>query len=243
MLETINGYGDKRIATSSGHGIDVSSQRMDDLDQHAVEYILTHENLAHEHYFQHVHALDAGCGFGGQAARMARAGASVTAMDVHDYAGEVLQSMMVHGVSLEGRFQFVQASVEEEPKLSWSHHSLKPERFDLIMCQRMIHYLKYESALKAVKWFYEIAQRHGKLYLSASGLESELGDGYAYRDYPIEDRFTGLSPVMARKHSIYPPVCLYRQSELEEMVSMAGWVVDNAFLSPFGNVKLIASKK
>lgn len=225
MKDTINLYGDQRVATATGHGVDIASQRADDLDLMAVEFV------------QRLHGaivLDAGCGHGGQAARLAKAGAShVTALDAADYKPQVIESMRREGVAFG--FSFVQASVEAVDT------ALGP--FDVIMCQRMIHYLPHDAALRALKWFHRAAGNGARLFISASGMDSELGDGYAGKEVPVAQRFAPLAPAMAEKHSIHPPVCLYRQSELEATVAAAGWVVEKAFLSPFGNVKLVARKE
>lgn len=223
--DSINRYGDKRVATSTGHGVDIASQRADDLDLLAVDFVRMQRDAV---------VLDAGCGHGGQAARLAKAGAMhVTALDIEDYKPQVLDSMRREGIG--HGFSFFQASVEGEPA-----HVQGP--FDAIMCQRMIHYLRYRAAVNAVTWFHRITKKGGRLFISASGMDSELGNGYAGRDCPLSERFSRLEASMAEKHAIYPPVCLYRQDELELVVKTGGWTVEKAFLSSFGNVKIVARK-
>lgn len=227
MSEEINVYGDHRIATQTGHGIDVASQRADDLDRMAIAHIKT--LVAQQ---QRVYALDAGCGHGGQAARMAQAGAYVQALDSEDYEAQVAHAMLAEGI--QHGYVFQRVSVETHPWIG---------PCDVIVCQRMIHYLKRNSARDVLFWFRCIAQTNAKLYLSASGMDSELGEGYAGSTQPVHKRFAQLSPKMAKKHAIYPPVCLYRLDELSALVREAGWVVENAFLSEFGNVKIVARKE
>lgn len=222
----INLYGDQRVATATGHGIDVASQRADDLDMMAVEHI--HALVSAHHP---AHALDAGCGHGGQVARMAKAGAHVVAIDIEDYQDHVVESMRREGVYTN--FGFYCASVEDQPNLG---------PFDVIVCQRMIHYLKHDAAKDALAWLYRVANDDGYLFVSASGMDSELGDGYGGKDAALHTRFAPLAPAMADKHSIHPPVCLYRKDELAGIVEGAGWIVEKAFLSPFGNVKVVARK-
>lgn len=224
--EIVNLYGDQRVATVAGKGIDVASQRADDLDLMAVEHI---KAIAEE---KQVIALDAGCGRGGQTVRMAKAGASVIAMDSHDYHDEIVDLMRREGVN-PGRIFFYRASVESQPEIG---------AVDVIMCQRMIHYLKPQNALMALSWFHRISVPGGRMFLSASGLDSELGNGYAARDIPADRRFAHLSAEMSEKHAILSPVCLYRPEELAGLASEAGWKVENVFVSPFGNVKMVASK-
>lgn len=226
MADALNLYGDTRQATSSGHGVDIASQRADDLDLKAIAYL---QRLASSGSIPR--ALDLGCGFGGQAIRMAKAGANVVAMDVENYSAVVAESAVKEGVGI--RVEFVQAAVEASPTLT---------RFDAIVCQRMIHYLPYQKAIAALEWMYAMSRYSGQLFISASGLESELGQGYRAAQLPVRRRFEHLAPEMASKHAIQPPVCLYKMEELTDIVKSVGWRVSEAFLSPFGNVKVIAAK-
>jgi SAM-dependent methyltransferase len=225
-MKAVNVYGDQMVATIDGKGIDVASQRADDLDMMAVDHAKSGQN-------GHVFAIDIGCGHGGQAARLANAGASVVAMDLHDYRAEIAATLAREGIP-SGRCFFLRADVGSEPDIG---------PFDIVMCQRMIHYLEYDKALKALVWFNRISAPGGKLFLSASGLDSELGNGYSDREVAVEQRFSRLSDDMAQKHSILSPVCLYRPDELSDLVTKAGWTVQKVFVSQFGNVKLFAVNK
>lgn len=225
--EAINLYGDQRVATVSGKGVDVASQRADDLDLMAVEHLraITGKKATF--------AIDVGCGHGGQVARMANAGAYVIAMDSQDYRVELAKTLAREGVRSSQCF-FFRASVEAEPVIG---------PVDVVMCQRMIHYLQNRDALRALEWFHRISVSGGRMFLSASGLDSELGDGYIAGEVSVERRFAHLSPEMSEKHAILPPVCLYRPEELSALATEAGWEVERVFVSPFGNVKLVAVKK
>ena len=222
----INLYGDQRIATRTGNGVDVASQRMDDLDAMALGYIRAFGGK------KAVMALDVGCGHGGQTARMAKAGACVVAMDSHNSREEVADLLSREGIP-RGRCFFFRAGVERQPDIG---------PFDIVMCQRMIHYLPHQAAGEALAWFHRVSVPEGRLFLSASGLDSELGKGYSAKDTPVEHRFTYLSSEMSLKHSILLPVCLYRPEELVDLATQAGWIVEKVFTSPFGNVKLVARK-
>lgn len=224
--ETINIYGDQRVATLSGNGVDVASQRADDLDRMAVEYV---RSIVGQ---RSIFALDVGCGHGGQTARMAAAGATVIAMDIHDYSAEISGSLAREGAH-PGQCHFFRAGVESQPDIA---------PVDIVMCQRMIHYLDYRSAGDALAWFHRISVSGGRMFLSASGMGSELGEDYPARDLPVGRRFAHLAPAMAEKHAILAPVCLYRPEELADLAAKSGWAVEKVFTSPFGNVKLVASK-
>jgi hypothetical protein len=106
----------------------------------------------------------------------------------------------------------------------------------------MIHYLPYANALEALQWMYAVGSPACHLFISASGLGSELGQGYSAASTPVEERFATLAPEMAAKHAIEPRVCLYRVDELVTLLERARWHVIESFSSPFGNAKAIASK-
>lgn len=222
----INLYGDLSVPAADGHGVDVASQRSDDLDRMAVEHLIAQSDP------RALRVLDVGCGRGGQAARMAKAGASVVALDAGDYGAAVAESMRQAGVC-HARWSFVRLAVETCPGLGI---------FDVIMSQRMLHYLEPATAIEVLRWFHRSSKPGGRLFLSASGIDSELSQGYGVRHAPVDRRFAPLASLMAEKHAIHHPVCLYRLDELTDRVRAAGWEVEHAFLSPFGNVKLVASR-
>ena len=78
---------------------------------------------------------------------------------------------------------------------------------------------------------------HSSLFVSASGLTSELGVGYLHAEHPVEQRFAPLADEMQAKHGVREPVCLYTEQELERLVTMHGFGAVRLWTSPFGNVK------
>jgi hypothetical protein len=80
-------------------------------------------------------------------------------------------------------------------------------------------------------------RQDAKLFLSASGLQSELGVDYGGREDALRDRFSPLSPAMALKHGIHESVCLYTMDELVSLCEHASFRVERIFSSSFGNVK------
>lgn len=223
----MNIYGDRLVRASEGHGADIASQRADDLDLMAVETV--RETCA-----QGVtpHALDAACGLGGQAVRLAQAGARVIAADIADLGGEVAVAAAEGGCS--ERLSFVKADLRQidEELAGW--------QFDLICCQRAIHYLPWNEAVEAVRRLTSLLKPEGRLYLSASGLKSELGEGYGGREHPVSCRYAPLAEAMAAKHGIAGPVCLYSMDDLAALFGAAELSTDCLFVSPFGNVKGVA---
>lgn len=235
-MDKANEYGDLRSFLSPHHGIDVASQREDDLDRFASERIRL---LSSER--QPV-ALDVACGAGGQALRMALAGARVIAIDVAPL-GEIFQEAMRKASEQAGRgglaaefFWWDMRKLPDSPAGSLE------DKVDVIVCQRAIHYFPHEEAVTTVSAMARCLVAGGQLYISASGLDSELSKDYAAANELLSGRFAPLSMAMAKKHGIYHPVCLYSISDMEQLLRSAGLEPRSIFESSFGNIKAIARK-
>ena len=107
--------------------------------------------------------------------------------------------------------------------------------------QRFIHYLEFQEAVRLLRLIREHMPEGARLFLSASGLWSELGNGYVGAAQPLPRRFAPLSAAMAEKHDIRVRVCLYTPSELAELCQSAGFRCDRVYTSAFGNVKGVFS--
>ena len=215
-------YGDdlSRLA-GTGHGADIGSQRMDDLDQLAVKYLA---GLPQDMRV----ACDMGCGKGGLVSHLCDTGAVVTGVDVNP--------MPDTPVFTHGRATYIQADLRD------TDFSFL-EGVNVVTCQRTIHYF---PAAMAVYLLSEVRRRMldtGVLFISASGLNSELGNGYPHAMHPRYHRFAKLSPAMRQKHGIAAPVCLYTEPDLGEVLTAAGFMVETRFTSPFGNIKMVAKAR
>lgn len=217
----------RRRPAGDGHGIDVASQRADDLDERCLAFLAARWARASA---GRPTALDLACGRGGQALRMAAGGAQVTAVDQYDH-GAALQAAGPLGGPVP---LFVQADFRGLPE------SLAGAPFDVIVCQRAIHYLPYGEAVTALQSWTRYLKTGGRLFLSASGLGSELGQGYPHGDRPVAERFAPLAVTMAERHDMRAPVCLYEASDLVDLLHAAGFGIAEVFRSPFGNVKAVA---
>lgn len=222
-----NLYGDHLSSHTAGHGADIASQRADDLDLVALD------RIAQMSRSQPVSALDLACGLGGQALRMLAAGARVAAVDIHDFSRE-LSPVPDLAQPTEPNLQFIQADLRQLP----DHLPFAP--YDVVICQRAIHYLPYAEALSALRALIRHLRATAHLFLSASGLSSELGADYPHATLPVTQRFCPLAPVMADRHKIHAPVCLYTPDDLEQLLSQAGFHTYKFWSSPFGNVKACA---
>ncbi len=232
-MAALNLYGDQCTVLSANKGADIATQRADDLDLASVQYAREHGGTV----------LDVGCGAGGQAARLAAVGAYVVGLDMPELESAFKQHMAASKQDSAGTWagaDFVGCNMLDIPS-SWFEHNAGT--FSQITCQRAIHYVRREQAVALLKSLGQVLAPGGKLFISCSGLESELGQGYAGAQVPPEERFDVLDPGMQDKHQIKQPVCLYTQDEFAQMLSQAGWRIDTIYASAFGNIKAIASKE
>ena len=219
----LNAYGDKGVFLAQGCGSDIASQRADDLDHLCIEHLQT---------FRRPMAVDIACGAGGQAARMALAGATVLAVDQYDFSSEVGGLAAERGV--QSHVRFVQRDMRDLDSLR--QHGMA----HAVISQRALHYLPFHDAVAAVRAMGRMLREDGLLFVSASGLGSELGDGYAGGDTALGERHCLLAEPMRVKHGIHGPVCLYSVAEMRELLETAGMTVSTLYASAFGNVKAIA---
>ncbi len=217
----LNLYGDVTKDLAGGHGIDVATQRADDLDRKAIDRCM--QLVARGDIPT---AWDLACGAGGQARRMVDAGAHVLASDIVDFSSIADTNLKFSQVDM------LQLTPETLPGQA---------PFDVVVCQRALHYLTAAQAFKALAAIRSSLASDGRLYISVSGLHSELGHEYVGAQKPASERFALLSEAMQEKHSIRSPVCLYAPAEFEALLHMAGFSVVELFTSPFGNVKAVAT--
>jgi hypothetical protein len=222
----INELGDEIITTTGSHGVDVSSQRLDNLDKTALRYALDLDLYEKSHS-----AVDLGCGFGSQGVRFSLFGMDTTLIDIHDISDRV--DLLADLFSI-GDLQFIQTDVRK------LRPDDLPDAISVLHSQRFIHYLTFEEALDLFSLLADRMALSGRAFISASGLHSELGDGYPDRDVALEDRYSKLSPTMAERHDIRDPVCLYTEEDMERLLSESGFQICEFLASDFGNIKAIA---
>jgi SAM-dependent methyltransferase len=201
-----------------GHGVDVAVKRADDVDKKILTYIAGHPGCR---------VLDLGSGAGGQSVRMAKAGAQVTAVDQFDFTDQF-------EAYKNDQLQFVNGDVQQLAIL------LPDQEFTVALCQRTVHYLPYKQA----KEFLGAVQAYttDKLFISVTGTGSLIGDVYPAKNAALEERFSVLSDLGRDMFSIHEPVCLYSQEEFVSLLQSAGWVVDECWVSAFGNIKAVCSQ-
>jgi len=227
MENIINKYGDKLLHTTGTHGADISSQRLDELDISSLIYALslTEKNKT---------AIDIGCGKGIHSIRLALLGINVHLYDIMDISkqiNDIKEVLSLNATSLIFNHLGIEYAKFESDIL-----------FDIVYSQRFIHYLTYQEAMILMKKLYQHTRIDGQIFISASGMSSELSQNYSNYKEPINSRFGLLSSEMAIKHEIKEPVCLYHLHELEELLTSTGFKKVQIKLSSFGNVKAIFKK-
>lgn len=231
MSRTINEHGDQFRPTDGGHGVDIASQRADELDNESLAYIRARTEAGHK-----VTAIDLGGGFGAHAIRMAQAGAAVVMIDIADMATERLSRASADEGIPPDRLTFLRKDFAE-----LSEDEI-PADFDLLYSQRAIHYVSYRTALPLMRKFFQSMVRGGAIFLSAAGYDTEYGKTYPDRSKPIEDRFNHLEPDMQAKHGIEQKIVTYKKEEMLALLQSAGFEGIRVWTSRFGNIKAVARK-
>ncbi len=220
---TLNDYGDKHRDTTGRHGTDIASQRIDDLDRRCLLDILNG-------VLDRGVALDVGCGSGYHGLRMASLGCPTILIDLLDMSERVR--------AIKASFPDLNVSYYHGPieKFLLSYREANISAF---YSQRTIHYMTFQESVNILTQARKILNKRSKVYISASGLNSELGAGYGHAARDVRERFSDLSAEMAQKHSIGEKVCLYTEKDVELLAKLSGFHVDEVWSSRFGNVKAI----
>lgn len=224
----LNPYGDSGVFHAAGHGADIASERRDALDESALQWA---RRWREAHPEEHPVVWDMGCGNAAQSLAMAQRGAWVIGIDQFPPDPGVHTEKVVG----EGRFRFIQEKLEDMMDSGQANPLPFAHAF---FSQRTLHYLPYATAFRLLQHLRTRAHPDACLFVSCSGLLSELGNGYP--NAPIAQRFSVLSPDMADKHHIYAPVCLYTEAEFMALIAASGWTVSTAYTSQFGNIKVTA---
>lgn len=230
--KVLNIYRDNPSYLMLSRGADISSARLDSLDFSYLSFAMNRlaENTNKK---RKLNIVDLGCGLGVPTMSTAFMGASCYFFDIVDLFAYYASYKKINP-KLQIKFR--------KADISKAHMSIYPKKIDVIYSQRTIHYLRFSEAESLVGKMYSRLSVGGRAFISVSGLDSELGDGYEDKRLDVRDRFSLLSGKMSEKHGIQEQVCLYRPDDLEKMMSFAGFRTLNVEVSEFGNVKGIFEK-
>ena len=164
--------------------------------------------------------------------KFARLGAQVTVADNASMRGEIEGRILAAGMCDD--VTYTACDLQKLPD------GLPGEPFDIIVVRRGLCKMPYNEARQVVRQLLLKLKIGGKLYLSVLGLHSELGEGYPAAELPMEERFTPLAPVLAKKYAINDPVCLYTERNLFVLLLETGASVLRTLTTTHGNVKAVA---
>lgn len=204
-----------------GFGVDVAVQRADDLDKKILSFIKNEKNLS---------VLELGCGAGGQSARMALVGARVVAIDIYDFSSVFNKLCEINNLT-EGYLRFKQGDIRDFAKIT------DGQKFDIACLQRVIHYLTFQEALTLLGELRSLISK--KLFISVSGINTEIGNNYQHKERDIRERYCHLDNERAELFNIKQPLCLYSKEEFHSLLEKSGWMVEEIWVSAFGNIKAV----
>jgi len=216
------------------YGVDIATRRADDLDKKMVTCVTEHKSIQGTPGVSCMKVLDLGCGGGGQSVRLVQAGALVTGVDLGAYS-ETFDSLRAeYNVSAQ-QLMFLEGNMTDLSAV------LGTQAFQWCCFQRTLHYVPYVVAHRILT---DLRNRvNDKLYISVSGVESDIGRRYMDAGKAIQDRFCQLDEIDAETFGIRQPVCLYTPEEFIGLLLESGWNVEECWVSAFGNIKAVCGHK
>lgn len=223
----MNAPGKRGDAASRPDWIDLLGQTGDALERLAVEDVQRRARMGDP-----VRVLDIDCGHSGLFARLAEAGATVTAVDAEDIGTAVNDAAETLGVG--AGVHFVRARLAD-----FVAEAAPAVPYDLIVIHRSLTLMPFAEAQGVLRRLVGWLRIGGKLYASALGVHSELGDHYPHAERWVQQRFSSLAPEVAARYGIAGPVCLYSERDLFLLLFEAGVGVLKSFTTTHGSVKAV----
>jgi hypothetical protein len=214
-------HSEHAVDSATSHGAEIAAQWLDELDRETLRFVVSPKMPKRV-------ALDFGCGLGVQGVRFAVLGCKSILYDVVDIGERVERIKQALGIQ---NLEFKQIDLRQARSEDF------PTEIGVAYSQRFIHHLRFEEASHLVGVLAKRVCANGRLFISASGLGSELGAGYAASGSAIEHRYAPLAAELQGKHGIREPVCLYAIEDLERLVLAHGFATIRTWTTPFGNVK------
>jgi len=207
------------------HGVDVNKNRLDDLDR-----IILRDSLLEP--FNKKNICNIGCGESSLSVALCALGHFVYNYDTRD-----LNSFFEMTSELFHRQNFTQIEISQIKK-----HNL-PKQIDVAVLQRVLHYLPYNQAQKFLQTLTDQLSDNGKMYVSLTGIDSQIGCNYAAKDMELESRMGYIGEQDKIDFNLTEQVCLYSETDAKKLLnSIDGLSIADIWVSQFGNIKIIASK-
>lgn len=191
-------------------GMNISSHRIDKLDTRLYEFLENNLDLT---------VVEFGTGNGVFSERISK-------LTSHLYSFDINQV----NKNNTNKISYIEANLLEYEKFVSG-------KIDLIYSQRTLHYLQYSQVRNLFDPKNSIFLNNIILFLSFSGINSELGDGYPITK--IQERFHFLNPEAQKKHNIYSKICLYSMRDIEILFENKNFEIVELYESDFKNIKTI----
>ena len=115
-----------------------------------------------------------------------------------------------------------------------------PEGIGVVVAERVLHHLRFRESVKVLKILRNRMFPGGRVFLSLSGLNSPIGEGYPHASLPVEKRYAPLPPDVANKFKITGKVCLYTPEDVRWLMGKVGGFKEILVrLTDFGNVMAV----
>ena len=208
------------------HGIDIAKGRVDTLDKQVLQYALNHKGRKL--------AVDLGSGESRLSAMLLLLGWEVWLYDIKDLSEycATLENFDSAGEKIHIR----------KVDLNELQSTDLPNDVSLVVSQRTLHHLPYTSAINLLQNVYNKMTPDAKLFVSVSGVDSKLAEGYDCANSPISERFCKVGGEGQTTYSITDKVCLYAKEDARELVEGVGLNIESMDESDFGNIRIIANK-
>ena len=196
------------------------------------ERLALEECVKRKRFDRRVSVLVAPAGHCKEAVNFAHLGAQVVAVDKAKHQRDIEGRILASG--FKDDITYLPYELADLPDETTG------ELFDIVYIRHGLFSMPYQEARQVVRQTLLKMKIGGRMYLSIHGLHSELSRDYPDIDQPLDQRYSELSPDIAKKYDIKGKVCLYSERDLFLLLLDAGASVLRTMTTTYGNVKAIA---
>lgn len=117
-----------------------------------------------------------------------------------------------------------------------------PKNIDFVYSARFLHYLTYDEAENLLRKFSKNMKSGAKIFITVSGLNSDIGINYDCAGKDIKKRNCFLSKSNQSRFEIKEKITLYKKEELEKLIGEY-FKIEESWESDFKNIFVIGVKK